>query len=78
MKIELMKEQDIAETQKMIEKSVRHSFPVLYPQGSIEYVVDYLNVETLKRRMTTSHFSAISCVTAIASSYPENACIISS
>lgn len=56
MKIELMKEQDIAETQQMIEKSVRHSFSVLYPQGSIEYVVEYLNAETLKRRMTTSHF----------------------
>ena len=56
MVIELMKEQDIIETQKMIERTLRISFPKFYPQGSIDYVVEYLNIERLKRRMTTSHF----------------------
>ena len=59
MKIELMKEEDIFETQKMIERTLKISFPTVYPQGSIDYVVSYLNVETLKQRMTKSHFYVV-------------------
>ena len=56
MKIELMKEQDITETQKLIERTLRVSFPKFYPEASIDYVVSYLNEEKLKQRMITSHF----------------------
>jgi N-acetylglutamate synthase-like GNAT family acetyltransferase len=57
MKIELAKLSEIEAIQKMIEKTVRgEKFSSYYPKMSIDYLVESLNFEGIKKRMEWTHF----------------------
>lgn len=59
MKIELVKEEEILQVYNLIEKTIKTSFPVFYPQKSIEYVLTNLSPEKLKNRITWTHFYVV-------------------
>lgn len=57
MNIKIIEEYEIEQTSKMIENAVRFSqFAKFYPQCSLDYVVESLDYEGIKKRMTWTHF----------------------
>lgn len=57
MVIERMQECDIQETSQMIARAVRSpSFASFYPECSLEYVAEGLDISGVRRRMETLHF----------------------
>ncbi len=59
MIVEILKEEDIPELQKVIEKTCRISFKAYYPQSVIDEVVATLNCEKLKERASWTHFYVV-------------------
>ncbi len=59
MTIEIIKDNEIEQTHNMIARSCRASFPAFYPQGSIDYVIDSLEPEKLKKRASWTHFYVV-------------------
>lgn len=57
--IELLKENDISSVQKLIEKTVKISFPPYYPDISIKYVIESLNYEGIKKIAEFTHFYVV-------------------
>lgn len=56
MKIELLKEQDIPELQKMIVRVMKKSFAGFYPPAWIEDAISHQTIERLKQKRQTLHF----------------------
>ncbi len=59
MEIRLIKEDEIQDVYNLIKKTVQISFKTYYPQSSIDYVIESLSPETLKRRSGWTHFYII-------------------
>ena len=58
-KIELLKEDEIPAVQKLIEKTVKISFPPYYPSVSIDYVIKSFDFEGIKERAKFTHFYVV-------------------
>ena len=56
MKIVLAQENEFEEIAKMVEKTIRYSFPSFYPPISIKYVVAEMSIDVLKGRSRWTHF----------------------
>ncbi len=56
MKIELLKEQDIPELQKMIVKVMQKSFVGFYPSNWIEDAISHQTIERLTQKQKNLHF----------------------
>ncbi len=59
MTIELVKDNEFEKVHKVIKSSVKKSFPIYYPQGSIDYVIESLSPEKLKSRAAWAHFYVV-------------------
>ena len=56
MDISILKENEIEEVSKLIEKTVRISFAAYYPQPMIEQIVKSLDYAGVKKRASWTHF----------------------
>ena len=59
MEISIVKENEIEEVSKLIEKTVRTSFALYYPQPMIEQIVKSLDFDGVKKRASWTHFYVI-------------------
>ena len=59
MKISILKESEIDEVSKLIEKTARICFAPYYPQSVIDEVVESLNYNGVKKRASWTHFYVI-------------------
>ena len=59
MKISIIKENEIEEVSKLIEKTARICFVDYYPQKEIDKVCESLNYEGVKKRASWTHFYVI-------------------
>ena len=56
MKIELVKERELKDVEKVIERATFTTMSVYYPQCSLEHVVESLSGDNLKQRASWTHF----------------------
>ena len=59
MEISIIKEDEIEEVSKLIEKTVRKCFVDYYPQKTIDKVCESLDYEGVKKRASWTHFYVI-------------------
>ncbi|MBO5955017.1 MAG: GNAT family N-acetyltransferase [Clostridia bacterium] len=59
MEISIIKEDEIEEVSKLIEKTVRKCFVAYYPQKTIDKVCENLDYEGVKKRASWTHFYVI-------------------
>ena len=59
MEISIVKDDEIEEVSKVVEKTVRTSFRFYYPQPMIEKIVQSLSPEVIRRRAGWTHFYVI-------------------
>jgi len=59
MKIEIVKEEELCEVEKVIERSIRYSFKDYYPEGYIEDCANKLKGDKLKNRASWTHFYVV-------------------
>ena len=60
MEIRIIKENEYAETAKMIERAIKFSqFAKFYPQISMDYIIESLDENGVKKRASWTHFYVI-------------------